>query len=105
MVNSFNEDSFTSTSFTTEAVVVVAPTGTSGGLTLRAKRLFFPESRFIREDEFSKILTAKPFKILTFVKDIRLVPTLTQSKRMFYAPTILEIFVEYSFETLTTIFL
>ncbi len=84
MVNSFNEDSFTSTSFTTEAVVIPEPIGTSGGLALRARRLFFPESRFIREDEFSKKLIAKPFKILTFTQNINLVPTLTQYKRIDY---------------------
>ena len=84
MANSFNEDSFTSTSFTTEAVVIPEPIGTSGGLALRARRLFFPESRFIREDEFSKKLIAKPFKILTFTQNINLVPTLTQYKRIDY---------------------
>lgn len=78
MVDSFTNESFTSTSFTTPSV------GTSGGFARRARRLIFPQSRFIREDEFSKKLLAKPFKILTFTKDIRLVPTLTQYKRFDY---------------------
>ncbi len=84
MANSFNEDSFTSTSFTTESVVIPEPIGTSGGLALRARRLFFPESRFIKQDEFSKKLIAKPFRILTFTQNINLVPTLTQYKRIDY---------------------
>lgn len=55
-----------------------------GGLPGRLRRRIFPRPRFIKEEKFSKRLIAKPFKILTFVKDIRLVPTLTQYKRIDY---------------------
>ena len=82
MANSFNSDSFTTTSFTAETITVTAE-GISGGLPGRVRRRIFP-SRFIKEEEFSKRLLAKPFKILTFIENIKAVPTLAQYKRFDY---------------------
>ena len=84
MANSFNSDSFTTTSFTAETIVVAEVVGSGGRFTRRVRRLIFPESRFIKEEEFSKRLIAKPFKILTFVENIKAVPILTQYKRFDY---------------------
>jgi len=66
------------------AAPVVVTEGISGGFIRRVRRRILPQSRFIKEEEFSERLIAKPFKILTFTKDIKAVPTLTQYKRFDY---------------------
>jgi len=70
------------------AHVDVTDTGGTGGLSIRKRirhRLSFPLlQKTIQEEEFEKIIIAKPFKILTFFKDIKQVPTLTQYVRKLY---------------------
>lgn len=75
MTNSFNSDSFTTTSFTAETIVIPEAVGSSGGLA-RFRRPTILEKLFVKDVQFSKNILSIPFTLQTFTKDIGLIPKL-----------------------------